>query len=407
MKRLSLLILVCASIGADVLAQCPVTAKTWRDSVWAPGTTVNVWVAPEVIHGLDYMRQAAANWNNSDAASMMRVRIQFTSTETNANVRVVQELPPDGSAGAWHTYPAPGGVTGGTILINPGRTGALAIGQTFAHELGHPFGLHDCSFCPTGSSVMNMPDGLNDTSRGTLGPTTCDNTVIRNQWSAEFEEPNDPCSDFCELIEGGGGDDPELESSMNTACSCPDPDEGVFCPNCSPILVDVDGDGIDLTAAAAGVLFRLNPAFISRLGWTQAGDDDAWLALDRDCDGVIRDGSELFGNFTAQPATDTPHGYRALAVFDQPDGGGNGDNRITAADGIFGALRLWTDRNHDGRSSPDELRSLAEAGVESIDLDWRSAAKHDQHGNVFRYRAKVTTDGRERWSYDVFLANLP
>ncbi|HYH07029.1 MAG TPA: hypothetical protein VEK11_08210 [Thermoanaerobaculia bacterium] len=47
-----------------------------------------------------------------------------------------------------------------------------------------------------------------------------------------------------------------------------------------------------------------------------------------------------------------------------------------------------------------------EAGVESIDLAYRTSGRRDQHGNYFRYHAKITKEGRERWSYDVFLTRI-
>lgn len=258
-------------------------------------------------------------------------------------------------------------------------------------------------------------------------PEKCDDTIDNNCNSKINEGCGEPPPPDCLDRDGDGygvgaecvGDDcDDYNANVHEGCGGGDGGDcalrcaeiGAYCDNAgncyTPVLVDTSGDGFRLTDAAGGVDFDIDgDGAPNRLGWTAAGSDEAFLALDRDGDGRIGSGRELFGDLTPQPPSPDPNGFLALALFDRPEGGGNGDGRVDAGDAVWPSLVLWRDANHNGISEPGELRAPSAYGVRSFSLDYREARRRDRHGNLFRYRAKVygAAGGPARWAYDVFL----
>ncbi len=186
----------------------------------------------------------------------------------------------------------------------------------------------------------------------------------------------------------------------------------------SPIIVDTEGEGFHLTSVQEGVTFDIaGNGHPIKIAWTAVGSHNAFLALDRG-EG-ISSGKDLFGNFTAQDASPHPNGFLALAEFDEPDQGGNGDGIIDEQDAVFSKLKLWIDENHDGVAQSNELHSLPELGIYSLSLRYFESRRVDQYGNAFRYKAQVNAGGRRdrrdntdsaeigRWAYDVFFMTAP
>jgi hypothetical protein len=172
----------------------------------------------------------------------------------------------------------------------------------------------------------------------------------------------------------------------------------------SPILIDLDRGEFRLTGLSKGVLFDIDcDGQREKVAWTESASADAWLTLDRNANGVVDDCQELFGTRTAQPASREPNGYLALAVFDLPENGGNGDGWISAADAAYDDLRLWTDVDQDGISSIDELWRPSQVGVVAIGLRAIESRRRDRHGNEFRYSGLVRLVRGISHSADVFL----
>jgi predicted Zn-dependent protease len=311
------------------------------------------------------------------------------------------------------------------------------------HEIGHTFGLYNCHCCGSTSIMSNGP--------ATSDPTTVDIEKIKKIYCPQTCVARDACSncpanytstpcgrcclqsaieachnrgwvfdyDMGECRDPStlcmeqqyecmmGGPSPQYWNMFSCSCDYPcgrRPDPG------SPILVDVDGNGFNLTNGNNGVNFDLNSDNVNeKISWTSANSDDAWLALDRNTNGTIDNGRELFGNFTEQPVPSSgeeKHGFRALAVYDKPENGGNNDGAIDAGDNVFTALRLWQDTNHNGISEQNELKTLSQLGLAELDLRYKESKRADEHGNQFKYRAKVKDiNGAQigRWAWDVYL----
>jgi len=171
-------------------------------------------------------------------------------------------------------------------------------------------------------------------------------------------------------------------------------------PPCSTPILIAEDPLTSLTHADRGVVFDILATGRPQLvAWTRPGSNAGWLALDRNANGRIDNGSELFGNVTPQPDHPIKNGFLALATFDD-----NGDGWIDKGDQIFAHLRLWKDTNHDGLSQPDELHPLAIVNVERLSLDYKVTRKADGHGNQFTYRTRVVSRGvLDHFAWDVTL----
>lgn len=148
----------------------------------------------------------------------------------------------------------------------------------------------------------------------------------------------------------------------------------------TPLVLAFDNERV--TFAASAGTFALRAGDPVATDWPTA--TTPWLALDRDGNGSIDSGRELFGSGTEVAGGFAKHGFVALAALDA-----NRDGAIDAADPAFASLLLWADTNGDRKSSPAEL-SPASARVQSISLAYRLDARCDARGNCEGERAAMT-----------------
>jgi hypothetical protein len=175
--------------------------------------------------------------------------------------------------------------------------------------------------------------------------------------------------------------------------------DGCYRSQPSPIFIAFDNN-LDLTSAEQGVDFDLESSGRPlRLGWTKKKGKQAWLV--RPTDGVVVNGSNLFGNLNPQApeieSGESENGYRALRLLDL-----NSDMQISAAEADVQGLALWFDDNHDGLSSPTELVPFS-SRLSSFDLKYKVSNRRDENDNKLRYRGEATTvNGSKVQTFDVY-----
>ncbi len=171
------------------------------------------------------------------------------------------------------------------------------------------------------------------------------------------------------------------------------PDGALSKPPVSPLVIDLDGDGIELISLEeSNVQFDSDgDGFVEHIGWVSS--DDAHLALDRNFNGRIDDISELFGN-------EDIDGFTELAELDS-----NNDGVIDASDERFEELVVWQDLNSNGFSEADELTSLTQAGITSINLN-ATLVDETLEGHDVTHRSVVNnSDGTTSEIVDVWYQN--
>ncbi|MEJ0038724.1 MAG: calcium-binding protein [Gammaproteobacteria bacterium] len=171
----------------------------------------------------------------------------------------------------------------------------------------------------------------------------------------------------------------------------------------SPLILDLDGDGVETVSSSAGVHFDHDANGLAEAtGWV--GADDGLLVRDLNGNGLIDNGHELFGNNTLLPnGTYAGNGFEALKALDS-----NSDTKISSSDSAFSQLRIWKDANGNGLVDSGELLTLSQAGVSSISTAYASESFVDLNGNTHQQTGSyLTTGGATRNANDVWFTKGP
>ncbi|HXA15666.1 MAG TPA: hypothetical protein VN380_01645 [Thermoanaerobaculia bacterium] len=338
---------------------------------YSPGSPMTVYLdwslsSPESNAAAD----AVAGWNQWFIQQGYPPPFSVTINAFAANVTIKEDPQLHNTGLGASTTPG-----AGTIETNPdyqNRTDGF-LSDVLSHEFGHMMGFTDVN-TPTCQGQTVMYGSITPGGPYTTGPTSTDWCALGQYAPPSRNAENDPTLNQCDPTWG---------------CA-------------EPIIFNLGDGSYDLSGLEDPVsfdIFGVGPrGGKPQVGWTKRGVEIAFLVLDRNGNGVIDGGGELFGNGTLlRNGQHAANGFDALAEYDD-----NADGQIDAADRIWQYLLLWTDRNHDGISQPEELQRICDSSITAIELRHHRINRRDGSGNYFGYEGLVHEGRRVRPFFDVF-----
>lgn len=232
-------------------------------------------------------------------------------------------------------------------------------------------------------SIQSLMDTVNGYANGSLLPP--DYNLVTNN-----------CIDFVKKVLEDASVNLELEETPDGVLENL---EAIGDAYITPIAIDLDGNGVKTVSHADGVSFDFDgDGNVETAGWIDRGD--GLLAMDRNGNGTIDNGGELFGQNSRLANGDSAQdGFQALAELDS-----NGDGVINASDEAWAKLVVWQDANQDGVSAQDELFTLDSLGISEISLSTQRGSGADAAGNVHALQSTVSwSNGRTTSAVDVLL----
>ncbi|MHB0985580.1 MAG: Ig-like domain-containing protein [Sulfuricella sp.] len=136
------------------------------------------------------------------------------------------------------------------------------------------------------------------------------------------------------------------------------------------VALDLNGDGVQTTGAARTVAFDVDDSgFMKNTAWLN--NNDGFLFLDRNLNGSIDSGRELFSNSIVDLSA------RGLAGMRWIDS--NYDGKLTTADPVWNELKIWQDANGDGQADAGEVKGLSDLGITALDY---AMGRFEQNGQL-------------------------
>ena len=254
-----------------------------------------------------------------------------------------------------------------------------SLGFTSIQEINKSFGV----------DPLSKLNKLFNKIYGPLSLTRLANVIVNNP----TKSPNDYVFSFDPLTGTGSGALPTDSDVFNGAVETvedPAPYKLEADKGC-PLSFDLDNDGIEtLDIDKTNIYFNTqNTEFSTKTGWLKG--DDAFLAIDKDGDGLITRQDELFGN-------ETTSGFSMLKTYDS-----NNDNVINANDTQFTNLRVWQDVNENGITDAGELKTLAQAGITSINLNTQDISIEQNQNTITAQSTYTRSNGT---TGDIFNVNF-
>lgn len=335
-------------------AQCSACAPSVDNRVHRlPGSPTKYYLDP----GLSPAEYNAAvnainSWNAWFDMACLNPPLSITGNTVDADVGINEDpsLHNGGDGGQFM-------ITTDIITLNPDYRNSVDMMSTILlHEVGHSMGFADVSGSCSYQTVMY----------GQINPS-----------SGPFMSGIGP-ADGCALQTYNPPPPPPPSGTGDASAQTQNGSD--------PLVLDLNGDGIHTTGTSDPVAFDLDgDGHKERITWTDGATVEGFLWIDLHHDGRIDDGRELFGIGTVMPdGTRAKNGFDALAVYDLPENGGNGDGVLDENDGVWNQLRIWVDANHDGISQGGEVASLHAYGIVRIPLRPVKTRIVDSAGNTHR-----------------------